>query len=211
MRDGVDPTLLERRYRHRFVIEEDQLEPFRLGGVVTPVVRVLREGGRHALLEVLDLPDPGAGKVGLVAAFGIALPERHREDDPVVVVGADKEREAAVGLGEGELHRGVVKGDDVLWSNAESLEGRRRVAGGDVGESCHHIRGRHRGAIVIGHSLTQIERPDVQRVVGLPAFGQDRNQVQLGVGEGQVLTSLPEKRQSPLVVGENRIDCTRPV
>ncbi len=183
-----------------------ELDLDRVGvGLVTPVGVVADEGRALLGREALELERAGA----LECLAPVGRVEVGRDDDGVVVRGADERREVAVRGVEVEDDRRVVGRLDVP-GREHAAERRLCVRGAPVGvdellEGGDHVLRGHWGAVVERDARADRERPDRSVVVRLPALGEAGLELEVLVGEGQVLAGRAEHARATLVLDEERV------
>ena len=195
------------RLRH---LHEDEPLPVRRG---PPVVlhRLVHDAvAAHVLHE---LPGPGADGQPLGAVFTrldvlLRLDVRHRGEE-------------AVGDPVAEGHEGLLEADaddvralDLHALDEAELGGERvgRAVPRHHGEGELHVLGRHLGAVVEADALAQVELPRAAAVRHLPALGEHRREVALGVAVEEVLPQRLEddvfrpdvQVRQPALVAEGR-------
>ena len=205
LRDHVDLARLQREHARLLLAVEADLGRVRVRlALLVPVLGVLAERRALPLRELVEDERARAVHGLLVVAVVVG-----GQDDRVVVVRAQQVRERAVRRLERELDRGGVGGLRAVLGQ-EAGEGRQRLGRAvGVGEAVDRggdVLGRHLLAVVELDALADLERPHRGVLVGLPALGQARHRVELGVRPDEVLAALREHREAAVVGDRDRVD-----
>ncbi len=206
--DEVDLVPLKREDHRRFLVVELDVDPVD-DRLLAPVGLVLDDREADLGREALELERAGALE-RLAPVGGV---EVRRNDDRVVVGGADERGEVAVRRVEVEDDRGVVGRLGVAGREdpAERGLGVRRASVGvdQLVEGGDDVVRSQRRAVVERDALADLERPDRPVRVRLPALGDARLELEFVVGEGEELAGGAEDAGAALVLDEQRVGLGR--